>query len=722
MDSGGSNGDSLDWNLLAGLRLDASQSERHKATVYFEELRSRPDGWLLCARLLLESGSAEGQSGRGLGAGLDDNVKYFCLQVIEHYLRTGYKCNSGPEQHAQVRQFLAGWSGNFINGNVEEKSYVRNKVAQLYSLAFVVDYPQRWPTFIEDLAGTLVYGDRAVDLFLRILHTIDGDVVDREIPHTAEENARNAAIKDRMRETCFLAPNSIVQANAAHQTQLADVWYWILTSGGIRTDLVCLCLDVVALYASWIDIGLLANQRYADLFLALMGQPLCRESVCSCLSALVAKGMPAEAKVSLVESYAELLKGAGLMDPSDSESGDYLASLGKLIGALGLQLVRCFVKLYPPAQQLQPEQAEQRQRLINCIEAKLPLAIRLLGNEDDDVSHSVLEFCQEYVGLLKSLRGSNGAGRNGSGGGDDGAGGSAGSSSGNEAGWVRQLLGTVISKLQLDESYDAESPGEEEAMFDEYRRDLKVLFGNLVALDGPLVLTICSEFVAHLLPRWQSVSPAQTEVAVYLLHLLGEFLPPSKSGDHFVASSGGLSSGGAEQPALFTGMLVSLVTSQVSRCQHPLVTLRYFETVVRYEKFFVHNTQFVPEVLMSFLDERGLQSSNLMIRSRVSYLLSRFVKCHKHQLRGYTQEILAKLQPLLRPRNVVLPAVSPTGDGSGDFASSLNNNNDDNNNPPLSPSDQMFLFESAALLIVSSGIEPQQKRALFEALLSPLLQ
>ncbi|PAA48019.1 hypothetical protein BOX15_Mlig033932g2 [Macrostomum lignano] len=169
-------------------------------------------------------------------------------------------------------------------------------------------------------------------------------------------------------------------------------------------------------------------------------------------------------------------------------------------------------------------------------------------------------------------------------------------------------------------------------------------------------------------------------------------------------------------------MLVSLVTSQVSRCQHPLVTLRYFETVVRYEKFFVHNTQFVPEVLMSFLDERGLQSSNLMIRSRVSYLLSRFVKCHKHQLRGYTQEILAKLQPLLRPRNVVLPAVSPTGDGSGDFASSLNNNNDDNNNPPLAPSDQMFLFESVALLIVSSGIEPQQKRALFEALLSPLLQ
>uniref|UniRef100_A0A1I8J8E6 Exportin-T n=1 Tax=Macrostomum lignano TaxID=282301 RepID=A0A1I8J8E6_9PLAT len=670
MDSGGSNGDSLDWNLLAGLRLDASQSERHKATVYFEELRSRPDGWLLCARLLLESGSAEGQSGRGLVAGLDDNVKYFCLQVIEHYLRTGYKCNSGPEQHAQVRQFLAGWSGNFINGNVEEKSYVRNKVAQLYSLAFVVDYPQRWPTFIEDLTGTLVYGDRAVDLFLRILHTIDGDVVDREIPHTAEENARNAAIKDRMRETCFLAPNSIVQANAAHQTQLADVWYWILTSGGIRTDLVCLCLDVVALYASWIDIGLLANQRYADVFLALMGQPLCRESVCSCLSALVAKGMPAEAKVSLVESYAELLRGAGLMDPSDSESGDYLASLGKLIGALGLQLVRCFVKLYPPAQQLQPEQAEQRQRLINCIEAKLPLAIRLLGNEDDDVSHSVLEFCQEYVGLLKSLRGNNGAGRNGSGGGDGGAGGSAGSSSGNEAGWVRQLLGTVISKLQLDESYDAESPGEEEAMFDEYRRDLK----------------------------------------------------PSKSGDHFVAGSGGLSSEGAEQPALFTGMLVSLVTSQVSRCQHPLVTLRYFETVVRYEKFFVHNTQFVPEVLMSFLDERGLQSSNLMIRSRVSYLLSRFVKCHKHQLRGYTQEILAKLQPLLRPRNVVLPAVSPTGDGSGDFASSLNNNNDDNNNPPLAPSDQMFLFESVALLIVSSGIEPQQKRALFEALLSPLLQ
>uniref|UniRef100_A0A1I8F5G8 Uncharacterized protein n=1 Tax=Macrostomum lignano TaxID=282301 RepID=A0A1I8F5G8_9PLAT len=76
---------------------------------------------------------------------------------------------------------------------------------------------------------------------------------------------------------------------------------------------------------------------------------------------------------------------------------------------------------------------------------------------------------------------------------------------------------------------------------------------------------------------------------------------------------------------------------------------------------------------MSFLDERDFKVQDLMIRSRAP------------TTRLYAEEILAKLQPLLRPRNVCLPAAQfrPPGDGSGDFASSLNNNNDDNNNPPL---------------------------------------
>ena len=47
------------------------------------------------------------------------------------------------------------------------------------------------------------------------------------------------------------------------------------------------------------------------------------------------------------------------------------------------------------------------------------------------------------------------------------------------------------------------------------------------------------------------------------------------------------------------GSLLQLVASNVSRFQHPAVVMQFFETVVRYDKFFTVEPQYVPEVLVS---------------------------------------------------------------------------------------------------------------------------
>ena len=49
-----------------------------------------------------------------------------------------------------------------------------------------MDYPQRWPSFFNDLLQTLHLGDQAIDIYMRIMMAIDSEVVDREIVHTAE--------------------------------------------------------------------------------------------------------------------------------------------------------------------------------------------------------------------------------------------------------------------------------------------------------------------------------------------------------------------------------------------------------------------------------------------------------------------------------------------------------------------------------------------------------
>lgn len=68
---------------------------------------------------------------------------------------------------------------------VTYKSYLLNKVAQIFSLAFVVDYPQRWSSFFTDLFQSLT-GPGTVDLYLRIMLAIDSEVVDREIVHSPQ--------------------------------------------------------------------------------------------------------------------------------------------------------------------------------------------------------------------------------------------------------------------------------------------------------------------------------------------------------------------------------------------------------------------------------------------------------------------------------------------------------------------------------------------------------
>jgi len=59
-----------------------------------------------------------------------------------------------------------------------------NKVAQLFTFACMVDYPRRWSTFFDNLVESAGLGPATVDLYLRILLAVDGEVVDRDIAHT----------------------------------------------------------------------------------------------------------------------------------------------------------------------------------------------------------------------------------------------------------------------------------------------------------------------------------------------------------------------------------------------------------------------------------------------------------------------------------------------------------------------------------------------------------
>ena len=73
-----------------------------------------------------------------------------------------------------------------------------------------------------------------------------------------------------------------------------------------------MCLEIVGRYVAWMDIGFFANERMVSLLLKFLIQPSLREAAADCVHEIISKGMEPVAKTSLIESFVNVLDGAGL--------------------------------------------------------------------------------------------------------------------------------------------------------------------------------------------------------------------------------------------------------------------------------------------------------------------------------------------------------------------------------------------------------------------------
>ncbi|KAG0723542.1 Exportin-T [Chionoecetes opilio] len=524
--------------------------------------------------------------------------------------------------------------------------------------------PWTVPSFIVDVLSTLHTGHNAVDLYLRLLLAIDAEVVDREIIHTQAESERNNRIKDTMREHCVL--------------DLTNSWHNILVEyEKSHPSLVCQCHDVIGAYICWIDITLIANNRFVCKLVDHLKEPLLREAAADCIHEVVTKGMDPLAKTQLIESFVTVLDSAGVLKPVDDDDSDFLVKLARLINGIGVQLILAW-------QKLEKKEVDKRKMIRCAVENKVSLLLTFMASDYDDISAAVFDFARDYIQLIKQ----------------------SGSLSEVEQGLLENMLYVVITKTKYDESYNFEQAGEEEAMFDDYRKKLKVVFDNLAALIPEVVLKVTKEFVVNTLGVWQACGYEEVEAAVSLLYNLGEALPASH-GNHFCGPPPTLPQDpqalqvAQVKTSTMQEMMRLLVSSGVSGHSHPAVSLQFFECVARYEKFFACECQFVPGILTAFLDTRGMRNPNPRVRSRTSYLFSRIVRCLKIHIVAYTEHVLSQLAPLL--------ALAPPAPGGGLSSSGL-----------LTPDDQLYVYEAAAMLVVAGNTSAQETQMLMRNLLAPV--
>ncbi|XP_037551554.1 exportin-T [Nematolebias whitei] len=625
----------MDEQALLGLNPNADAPHRHRALAYFEQLKESQDAWEVCANALANQMYS------------DDHVKFFCFQVLEHQVKFRHGALSTAQQQL-IRETLMKWLQCQLMNAQPEKTFIRNKAAQVFALTFVMEYLTAWPEFFFDVLSLVGLNPHGVDVYLRTLMAIDGEVVDRDILHTPEETRRNILIKDTMREQCI--------------PSLVESWFQILTAyQRSHPELTCQCLEVVGAYVSWIDLNLIANERFVNVLLGQMSVEELREEACDCLFEIINKGMDPVDKTKLVESLCRVLQAASFFNVEQEEDVDFLAKFSRLVNGMGQSLVLSWTKL------LKGGQVKEAEETLQAVEAKVPLLLQLLVHEDDDISSNIVAFCYDYLHVLKQLPELTELQKTN----------------------VEAVLLAVMKKLTYDDEYNFDNEGEDEAMFVEYRKQLKMLLDRLAQVSPELLLEAVCRVFSSTMQAWQTAPFMEVEVAIRLLYMLGEALPASH-GAHF--------SGDAAKTCALQDMMRTLVSCGVSNYQHPSVSLEFFETVVRYDKFFMVEPQHIPNVLMAFLDHRGLRHSSPKVRSRVAYLFSRFIKTlHKH-MTAFIEDVLTRIQDLLEltpPENGLLAL--------------------------LTSDDQLFMFEAAGVLIVSGESPLERKQTLMRSLLAPLM-
>nr|CAG8527793.1 10894_t:CDS:10 [Entrophospora candida] len=183
------------------------QSLKTRAMNFCEQIKASPDGWKLCLSFTPEA-------------------RVFALQVLDDVLQNRFT-TLDSSQIIQIRSTLMEFfKREYVVGDVnDEPQYLKNKFATTLTLLFVQLYPSNWQNFFDEfllliqsnninINGERKTNSRTVDIFLRILLSIDEKVANIAISRGKEEAIRNTTIVNNMR--------------AGDIQKLATIWYEIL--------------------------------------------------------------------------------------------------------------------------------------------------------------------------------------------------------------------------------------------------------------------------------------------------------------------------------------------------------------------------------------------------------------------------------------------------------------------------------------------------------------
>eukprot|EP00930_Biecheleria_cincta_P056989 TRINITY_DN42_c0_g2_i1.p1 TRINITY_DN42_c0_g2~~TRINITY_DN42_c0_g2_i1.p1 ORF type:complete len:1022 (-),score=209.04 TRINITY_DN42_c0_g2_i1:50-3115(-) len=578
-----------------------SPSVREQAQRYCDTVKARPDGWRFCWERFQQSSCLE--------------VRFWCLQLLPQVLP------SLPlEARAELREKLLGWLREVAPGKQEEL-VVRNKLAIVYVVLLRLDYLASWRTGWRELVALLDKGPNLVDFFLRVLAIFDQEVISDEVPKSSEERQYCHQIKHAMRESDV--------------AQLVECWYKILTSfKAAAPQLVNDCLKAIGVYIVWIEITMVADDRFLTAICSLISEAgPCSGEACTCLASVVSKKMPAGKKVQMLTQLQMLRRLEGCIH-QNSGPAQLLEEEAKMLNSIGEDALEAYVDLRV---QNGGECAGLAQNAWEFVKQLMSFVFCSFSNQEHSIADRVEPFLTEFFVKVKSFV-----------------------SAPDPKKMVEQspchtvsleevrpiltkTLQLIIQRIAYPEWFQHDDPSfeddERHVAFVEFRRSLTKIYKRIFLVDELLGFQFVQASLAQLAQGLASVRPSEVEAVLYLFREAGETV--KDLGQHLQA-----------QGPLAGCFIQLLECDALVKAEHGQVQMALMELHVKYGKIFALHAELFPRygqrVLQSFVGPpTGIRSSDPRVVSRACFMFARFVKLVKTQVAPLAPQIYAALQDLL---------------------------------------------------------------------------
>jgi exportin-T len=571
-----------------------SEDRKSAALAFCNHIKDSDDGW----RHALQRLHTAGLSG-------PQEVKFFCLDILRHTLLTGRYNRMLEQDRAGLRNSLLLFVRDVVPRAVQEPM-IKNVLCLVLTLLVQQDFPERWPSFFTDFASLLSQSPEILDVYFRMLSTIQQEIVEFDRSQTSEEAAKhNIFIKDTIREKCFPSILNTIQQvmqslHASHPT------------------LVVSALQVLKQYTSWVDITLVVSPQMLTPLCQLLFQEVYQVTAAECLLEILYKRMGPIKKLTLLKEIRVFPLLVEVLNACATASACFVKKVAAVVNCLGVQLVEILKALR--ALDFAPASAPPRliaddwdsstwppnvnpadvfSEASAMLDHALQLSFHLLetrGATDFKVSDELHDFVSHYILLIKpDTEGKNEL------------------APGPLANFQR-ILRIIVQQLAYPERYDLENKFEIEEEFDSYHKDLcKVLHHQLQMCPWAVVEVTLAQL--QLLAQHGDNTPvswARLEATLFLAYSCGHNL------------SGRIHTSITVEP--YRSMLGYAFSVSLGRIPHSLLMLTYFQLCTRWAPYLEAHTQYFLPVILTCLDSRGLHHSSPSVRSAASHCFIRLLK------------------------------------------------------------------------------------------------